>query len=125
MLQWRAVSPDDVLTLIYTSGTTGPPKGVELTHGDCSPSAERSTRPVGGRPSGGAVISFLPTAHIADRTLAHYVQMIWGDTVTTCPDPARVFEHTIDARPTSFGAVPRVWEKLNGGAAGRNRLRAR
>src|SRR5918997_3578702 len=29
---WRAVEPDDVLTLIYTSGTTGPPKGVELTH---------------------------------------------------------------------------------------------
>ena len=29
---WRAVEPDDVLTIIYTSGTTGPPKGVELTH---------------------------------------------------------------------------------------------
>ena len=29
---WRAVAPDDVLTLIYTSGTTGPPKGVQLTH---------------------------------------------------------------------------------------------
>jgi long-chain acyl-CoA synthetase len=29
---WRAVKPDDVLTLIYTSGTTGDPKGVELTH---------------------------------------------------------------------------------------------
>src|SRR5689334_12566312 len=29
---WRAVSPDDVLTLIYTSGTTGPPKGVQIAH---------------------------------------------------------------------------------------------
>ena len=29
---WRAVEPDDVLTLIYTSGTTGPPKGVQITH---------------------------------------------------------------------------------------------
>ena len=27
---WRAVAPEDLLTLIYTSGTTGPPKGVEL-----------------------------------------------------------------------------------------------
>src|SRR3954454_21408752 len=26
---WRAVEPDDILTMIYTSGTTGPPKGVE------------------------------------------------------------------------------------------------
>src|SRR5262249_39497053 len=24
---WRAVTPEDILTLIYTSGTTGPPKG--------------------------------------------------------------------------------------------------
>src|SRR5688572_30062268 len=24
---WRAVRPDDILTIIYTSGTTGPPKG--------------------------------------------------------------------------------------------------
>src|SRR3954464_5593558 len=29
---WRAVEPDDVLTLIYTSGTTGPPKGVQILH---------------------------------------------------------------------------------------------
>jgi len=29
---WRAVRPEDVLTLIYTSGTTGPPKGVQIIH---------------------------------------------------------------------------------------------
>ena len=29
---WRALEPDDLLTLIYTSGTTGDPKGVQLTH---------------------------------------------------------------------------------------------
>ena len=29
---WKAVEPDDILTLIYTSGTTGDPKGVQLTH---------------------------------------------------------------------------------------------
>lgn len=29
---WRAVEPDDVVTLIYTSGTTGPSKAVQLTH---------------------------------------------------------------------------------------------
>ena len=27
---WRAIEPDDEITLIYTSGTTGPPKGVQL-----------------------------------------------------------------------------------------------
>src|SRR3954464_7551040 len=29
---WRAVGPDDILTMIYTSGTTGPPKGVQIAH---------------------------------------------------------------------------------------------
>src|SRR4051812_32276597 len=29
---WRAVEPEDVLTLIYTSGTTGDPKAVQITH---------------------------------------------------------------------------------------------
>ena len=29
---WRAVEPEDLITLIYTSGTTGPPKGVQLVH---------------------------------------------------------------------------------------------
>ena len=37
---WRAVEPDDLLTLIYTSGTTGPPKGV----------AARAPQPAGRRP---------------------------------------------------------------------------
>ena len=44
--------------------------------------------------------------------LTHYGQMTWGHTLTTCPDPAQVFAHVADAKPTRFGGVPRVWEKL-------------
>jgi long-chain acyl-CoA synthetase len=109
---WRAVAPDDILTLIYTSGTTGPPKGVQLTHGnelaECRGLDER--RPW--RAGGGSIVSFLPMAHIADRGLTHYGQMAWGETITCCPDVTQVFAHVADARPTRFGAVPRVWEKL-------------
>jgi long-chain acyl-CoA synthetase len=38
--------------------------------------------------------------------------MVWGHTVTCCPDVTQVFAHVADCRPTVFGAVPRVWEKL-------------
>jgi long-subunit acyl-CoA synthetase (AMP-forming) len=38
--------------------------------------------------------------------------MAWGTTLTSCPDPTQVFAHVADARPTRFGGVPRVWEKL-------------
>jgi long-subunit acyl-CoA synthetase (AMP-forming) len=109
---WRAVQPDDVLTLIYTSGTTGPPKGVQLTH-DNELAQCRGLDAARGVPSnGGSVVSFLPLAHIADRGLTHYAQMVFGTTITTCPEPMQVFAHVVDARPTRFGAVPRVWEKL-------------
>jgi long-chain acyl-CoA synthetase len=109
---WRAVGPDDLLTLIYTSGTTGPPKGVQLTHANELAQCRGVDEMLGFRSDPGSMVSFLPSAHIADRGLAHYGQMVWGDTMTTCPDPSQVFAHVADARPTRFGAVPRVWEKL-------------
>jgi long-subunit acyl-CoA synthetase (AMP-forming) len=109
---WRAVTAGDVLTLIYTSGTTGPPKGVQLTHANELAQCRGLDAAASWRTSGGSIISFLPNAHIADRGLVHYAQMIWGHTITTCPDPTLVFAHAIDARPTRFGGVPRVWEKL-------------
>jgi long-subunit acyl-CoA synthetase (AMP-forming) len=109
---WRAVGPDDILTLIYTSGTTGPPKGVQLTHANELAECRGLVAACGWHSGGGSMISFLPVAHIADRGLVHYGQMIWGHTITTCPEPTQVFAHAVDARPTRFGSVPRMWEKL-------------
>jgi long-subunit acyl-CoA synthetase (AMP-forming) len=109
---WRAVQPADVLTLIYTSGTTGPPKGVQLTHANEIAQCRGVHEAAPWLGAGGSTISYLPMAHIADRGLTHYGQMFWGDTLTCCPDPAQVFAHVADTRPTRFGAVPRVWEKL-------------
>jgi len=108
---WRSVRPWDILTLIYTSGTTGPPKGVQLTHANELAQC-RGVDAVGRPRPHGAVVSFLPHAHIADRGLSHYGQMAWGHTVTCCPEVTQVFAAVADAHPTLFGAVPRVWEKL-------------
>ena len=38
---WRAVAPDDILTIAYTSATSGPPKGVEHTHASALAAAGR------------------------------------------------------------------------------------
>ena len=109
---WRAVEPDDVLTLIYTSGTTGPPKGVQLTHrnlmAEIRAVADRLPTQAGGR-----ITSFLPSAHIADRWSAHYQSsMVFGFTLTCIADARAVVQHLPEVRPTAWGSVPRIWEKI-------------
>jgi long-subunit acyl-CoA synthetase (AMP-forming) len=108
---WRAVGPEDVLTLIYTSGTTGPPKGVELTH--ASMLAElRGCHAVIPARQGDRSVSYLPAAHVADRWISHYTSMTFGHTVTYVPDQKAVAAALPEVRPTVWGAVPRVWEKI-------------
>jgi long-chain acyl-CoA synthetase len=108
---WKAVEPDDTLTLIYTSGTTGPPKGVELTHANLI-SAVNGFDQVIAFPDDGRVVSWLPMAHIAERACSHYLPMLLGFSTTCCPDPRQVVAYLPEVKPTWFFAVPRIWEKL-------------
>jgi long-chain acyl-CoA synthetase len=108
---WRAVEPDDVLCLIYTSGTTGPPKGVQLTHHNMM-SQWRICDEVQAPTPGGRLISFLPSAHIADRWASGYAQMVYGTCVYCCPDVRQMVAYSIEVKPTLWGGVPRIWEKL-------------
>jgi long-subunit acyl-CoA synthetase (AMP-forming) len=102
---------DDVVTLIYTSGTTGPPKGVELTHRNVLALVTSVERMFPIDP-GLRVISWLPAAHIAERTSHHYLPLVLAAEVTCCPDPKLVPQYLAEVRPNWFFAVPRVWEKL-------------
>ena len=109
---WRSVLPSDVATLIYTSGTTGPPKGVQLTHAGLLTQVRAMHERLPAAP-GGRAISFLPSAHIADRWGQHYHCSIGlGFTVTSVADVRAVVAHLPEVKPTIWGSVPRVWEKL-------------
>jgi long-subunit acyl-CoA synthetase (AMP-forming) len=109
-----AVGPDDVLTLIYTSGTTGKPKGVQLSHHNAMVTARALEEIVEFDP-GSRVISWLPAAHIAERMSHHYIPVIYGATITICPNPREIVAFLPQVRPTWFFAVPRIWEKLKAG----------
>jgi long-chain acyl-CoA synthetase len=111
---WQAVQPDDVLTLIYTSGTTGPPKGVELTHAQLLADLRATDALIPAVP-GDRVISYLPMAHIAERYGGYYKAIFNGLEVTALPDAKDLPAALRDVRPTIFGGVPRVWEKLKAG----------
>jgi len=108
------VGPEDLLTLIYTSGTTGHPKGVQLTHRSVMFTA-RMAEQVIGLPPGARVISWLPAAHVAERTAHHYIPVIFAGTVTCAPNPREVLSYLPQVRPHWFFAVPRIWEKLKAG----------
>jgi long-chain acyl-CoA synthetase len=114
---WRAVEPGDLITLIYTSGTTGASKGVQLTHGNIA-AAVRCTSQMISFPDGARVISWLPSAHIAERQAHHYLPVAFGMTITTCPDPRQIAAYLQAVRPSWFFAVPRIFEKLKAGMEG-------
>jgi long-subunit acyl-CoA synthetase (AMP-forming) len=111
------IAPDDVLTLIYTSGTTGPPKGVQLSHRNIMATVQQVEELIE-LPPDGRVVSWLPSAHVAERNAHHYIPIVFGLQVTTCDNPREVLSYLPDVRPSWFFAVPRIWEKLKSGLEG-------
>src|SRR5205823_6158833 len=109
--------PQDLATIIYTSGTTGPPKGVMLSHYNIVFTAEGYVNALDRDLVGFRAVSYLPMAHIAERMSSHYLGIVGGLDVTTCPDPGLLSEYLLHVRPQTFFGVPRVWEKLHAGAA--------
>jgi long-chain acyl-CoA synthetase len=108
--------PDDLATMIYTSGTTGPPKGVMLTHRNITWTVESLRRclPFDSY-AGQRVVSYLPMAHIAERSTSHYSHAFLGYEVTTCPEPGLLSQYLAHVHPTLMFGVPRVWEKIYAG----------
>ena len=108
------IGAQDVLTIIYTSGTTGPPKGVQLSHRNLL-AAVAGVEELIDLPPDGRVISWLPSAHVAERNAHHYIPIVYGLQVTCCPNPREVLGYLPEVRPSWFFAVPRIWEKLKSG----------
>jgi long-chain acyl-CoA synthetase len=105
-----AIDPDDLASIIYTSGTTGTSKGVQLTHGNLTSNVLNSLHGFDVHP-GSVSISFLPLSHVtarhADIALLHR-----GVTLAYCPAFEQLPQFLLQAMPTVFVAVPRVYEKI-------------
>jgi long-chain acyl-CoA synthetase len=111
--------PSDLVTVIYTSGTTGPPKGVMISNANVMFVAEatRDLMPFD-EARGKKVISYLPMAHIAERTVSHYSQVVLGYQVSCCPNPGEIASYLGPVQPNVLFGVPRVWEKIHAGLTG-------
>ncbi|HEY8803256.1 MAG TPA: AMP-dependent synthetase/ligase [Candidatus Dormibacteraeota bacterium] len=110
---WKAVGPEDTISLIYTSGTTGPPKGVVYSHNNVTWTLESIGRFWSLVDQ--TLVSYLPLAHVAERFTSQWGGIFFGHDVWLCPDVNLLLPYLVEARPTEFVGVPRVWEKLMAG----------
>ncbi|MFI9508066.1 AMP-dependent synthetase/ligase [Nocardia sp. NPDC052566] len=112
--RWRAVRPDDVLTIVYTSGTTGMPKGVEITHANLLASAILIEENLELGADDG-LVSYLPDAHMANRWVSHYTSLVTGARITDVDDYQHIITALTEVRPSLFLGVPRIWIKMKAG----------
>ena len=106
-----AANPQDPAILIYTSGTTGFPKGAVLTHKNITTLLKTLQR-VAQFTEEDVALGFLPMAHVAERVISFYSRVATGMQTVFARSLKTVVEDIQYARPTIFGSVPRIFEKV-------------
>ncbi|KAH8741861.1 acyl-CoA synthetase [Cryptosporidium ryanae] len=118
----KKVSPgklDSIHSIHYTSGTTGIPKGVILPNKSwiacCSGFLEGGQlgRKDTGLSSSDCHISYLPLAHIFERTVHLVFSYIGGKIGFYSGDPQNLVNDIQKLKPTIFVAVPRVLSRIH------------
>ena len=106
------VTPDDVATIIYTSGTTGEPKGAMLTHRNfvSNVTAACTLVPIERE---AIALSFLPLSHVFERML-DYAYLYRHSSIAYAESIDKLRDNFQEVNPHFFGAVPRVYEKVQG-----------
>jgi long-chain acyl-CoA synthetase len=104
------VQPDDVATIIYTSGTTGEPKGAMLTHSNFVSNVVTGCEVIPFT-ADAVALSFLPLSHVFERML-DYAYLHKHGSIAYAESIEQLAANFQEVNPHTFGAVPRVYEKV-------------
>lgn len=102
---------NDCMSIIYTSGTTGNPKGAVISHlnlasaAQCTANTNKTTRK-------DKILSYLPLAHITERSVVESVAYYSGCQIYFVENLASFIDDLRYASPTLFMSVPRLWAKF-------------
>jgi len=105
------IGPEDPAILYLTSGATGEPKMGLTTHGALVANVDMGPPALGLSPQD-CTISFLPSAHIAQRVVIELLPIGMGVPVWFSESLARLPGEMKSIRPTFLLAPPRVWERI-------------
>lgn len=106
-----AIDPSSTAILIYTSGTTGPPKGAMISHDNILALLGNQEALISFYQDD-LLFGFLPMAHASERVLAYFVRVNAGVPAAYASSIGSVLAELPEVRPTIFGSVPRMFEKL-------------
>jgi len=105
---------DELATIVYTSGSTGKPKGVMLSFYNMAYAAEGGME-VLGVGSEERMLSYLPLAHVFERTFVELASLYAGFHLYFAESLDTFVEDLRRAQPTLFLSVPRLWVKFQHG----------
>ena len=105
---------DELATIVYTSGSTGKPKGVMLSFGNMAFAAEGGME-VLGVGSEERMLSYLPLAHVFERTFVELASLYAGFHLYFAESLDTFVQDLQRAQPTLFLSVPRLWVKFQHG----------
>jgi len=108
---WPAGAADDVATIIYTSGTTGEAKGVMLTQRNIISNLEAIIAAIK-LSNEDLFLSFLPLAHVYERTAGYYLPVRLGSAIAYCESLFTVDKNMAEVSPTIMFCVPRLYESM-------------
>ncbi|MBV1917732.1 MAG: long-chain fatty acid--CoA ligase [Sphingomonadaceae bacterium] len=103
-----ALSLDDTGLIVYTSGSTGAPKAAMLTYRNMRTTVQGFSAILDYGPDA-AVLSYLPLCHIAEQAMTNFAPLYCRSTAVIGGGLPTLSEDILEARPTYFSGVPRVW----------------